>query len=110
MRLKIKKRYLPQSSLGKAIDYTLGQWNGLGVFLENGRVEIGRVENRRGGGRLRESLFPAVFTKVPVPHSQPLLRFLFPLLEPDLQLYRIRLSSPIDKLSLSIGWHDQRAA
>ncbi len=40
MRLKIKKRYLPQSSLGKAIDYTLGQWTGLGVFLENGRVEI----------------------------------------------------------------------
>ncbi len=47
VRLKIKKRYLPQSSLGKAIDYTLGQWNGLGVFLENGRVEIDNnlVEN-----------------------------------------------------------------
>ena len=40
VRLKIKKRYLPQSSLGKAIDYSLGQWTGLGVFLENGRVEI----------------------------------------------------------------------
>jgi len=40
VRLKIKKRYLPQSSLGKAIDYALGQWNGLGVFLEDGRVEI----------------------------------------------------------------------
>ena len=47
VRLKIKKRYLPQSSLGKAIDYTLGQWTGLGVFLENGRVEIDNnlVEN-----------------------------------------------------------------
>jgi len=47
VRLKIKKRTLPQSSLGKAIDYTLGQWNGLGVFLENGRVEIDNnlVEN-----------------------------------------------------------------
>jgi len=47
VRLKIKKRYLPQSSLGKAIDYTLGQWSGLGVFLENGRVEIDNnlVEN-----------------------------------------------------------------
>jgi len=46
-RLKNKKRYLPQSSLGKAIDYTLGQWQGLGVFLENGRVEIDNnlVEN-----------------------------------------------------------------
>lgn len=40
VRLKLKKRYLPQCSLGKAIDYTLGQWIGLGVFLENGRVEI----------------------------------------------------------------------
>jgi transposase len=47
VRLKIKKRYLPQSSLGKAIDYALGQWSGLGVFLENGRVEIDNnlVEN-----------------------------------------------------------------
>jgi len=40
MRLKVKKRYLPQSSLGKASDYTLRQWSGLGVFLEDGRVEI----------------------------------------------------------------------
>jgi transposase len=40
VRLKVKKRYLPQSSLGKAIDYALRQWNGLGVFLEDGRVEI----------------------------------------------------------------------
>lgn len=47
VRLKIKKRYLPQSSLGKAISYALGQWTGLGVFLENGRVEIDNnlVEN-----------------------------------------------------------------
>ncbi len=47
VRLKIKKRYLPQSSLGKAIDYALGQWVGLGVFLENGRVELDNnlVEN-----------------------------------------------------------------
>jgi transposase len=47
VRLKIEKRYLPQSSLGKAISYALGQWTGLGVFLENGRVEIDNnlVEN-----------------------------------------------------------------
>jgi len=33
--------------LGKAISYALGQWAGLGVFLENGRVEIDNnlVEN-----------------------------------------------------------------
>jgi len=40
IRLKTTKRYLPQSSLGKAIDYTLSQWTGLSVFLEDGRVEI----------------------------------------------------------------------
>jgi len=47
VRLKAKKRYLPQSSMGKAIDYALGQWSGLGVFLEDGRVEIDNnlVEN-----------------------------------------------------------------
>ena len=47
VRLKTKKRPLPQSSLGKAIDYTLGQWSGLGVFLGNGHVEIDNnlVEN-----------------------------------------------------------------
>ena len=40
LRLKIKKRYLPQSSMGKAIDYALGQWPALGVYLGDGRVEI----------------------------------------------------------------------
>lgn len=40
VRLKTKKRYLPKSSMGKAIDYALGQWPGLSVFLEDGRVEI----------------------------------------------------------------------
>jgi hypothetical protein len=40
MRLKIRKRYLPQSSMGKAIDYALGQWPALCVYLEDGRVEI----------------------------------------------------------------------
>ena len=38
--MKIRKRYLPQSSLGKAIDYALGQWSALCVYLEDGRVEI----------------------------------------------------------------------
>jgi transposase len=40
-------RHLPQSLLGQAIDYTLGQWAGLEVFLRDGRVEIDNnlVEN-----------------------------------------------------------------
>jgi len=51
VRLKTAHRFLPQSLMGKAIDYALGQWPGLLVFLEDGRLEIGRVENRRGGRR-----------------------------------------------------------
>ena len=37
---KLKPRYLPQSLLGKAIQYTLGLWPRLGIYLGNGRVEI----------------------------------------------------------------------
>jgi transposase len=46
-RLKSNGRYLPQSLLGIAIDYALGQWHTLGVYLEDGRVEIDNnlVEN-----------------------------------------------------------------
>jgi len=45
--LKSSGRYLPQSVMGQAIDYVLGQWNTLEVFLEDGRVEIDNnlVEN-----------------------------------------------------------------
>lgn len=41
------RRHLPQSSLGQAVDYALGQWSMLEVFLRDGRVEIDNnlVEN-----------------------------------------------------------------
>lgn len=41
------RRYLPHSLMGRAIAYTLDQWQALGVFLEDGRVEIDNnlVEN-----------------------------------------------------------------
>ena len=47
VRLKSGGRHLPQSVLGQAIDYALGQWSTLEVFLEDGRVEIDNnlVEN-----------------------------------------------------------------
>jgi transposase len=47
LRLKLARRYLPQSAMGRAIDYALGQWPSLLVFLEDGRIEIdnNRVEN-----------------------------------------------------------------
>ena len=39
VRLKASHRHLPQSLLGQAIDYTLGQWPTLEIFLSDGRVE-----------------------------------------------------------------------
>lgn len=46
-RLNDKKRYLPKSPMGAAINYALGQWATLGVYLENDQVEIDNnlVEN-----------------------------------------------------------------
>jgi transposase len=40
-------RILPQSSLGKAISYALGQWESLEVYLKDGTIEIDNnlVEN-----------------------------------------------------------------
>lgn len=45
--LKKSGRYLPRSSMGKAIDYALGNFPLLGVYLGDGRVEIDNnlVEN-----------------------------------------------------------------
>jgi transposase len=47
IRLKSSGRYLPQSLLGVAMDYALGQWQTLDVYLGDGRVEIDNnlVEN-----------------------------------------------------------------
>jgi len=47
VRLKSSGRYLPQSLLGQAMDYTLNQWPTLEVFLKDGRIEIDNnlVEN-----------------------------------------------------------------
>jgi transposase len=47
VRLKSSGRYLPQSLLGSAMDYALGQWSTLDVYVSDGRVEIDNnlVEN-----------------------------------------------------------------
>jgi transposase len=47
LRLKSSGRHLPQSLLGLALDYALGQWKTLQVYLADGRVEIDNnlVEN-----------------------------------------------------------------
>jgi transposase len=47
VRLKTVHRYLPQSLMGKAIDYALRQWPALLIFLDDGRLEMDNnlVEN-----------------------------------------------------------------
>jgi transposase len=44
---KAKRCFLPQSLMGKAIDYALGQWDSLLLYLDNGQVELdnNKVEN-----------------------------------------------------------------
>ena len=46
-RMKLSRRHLPQSAMGKAIDYTLTLWPMLRVYLEDGRIQIDNnpVEN-----------------------------------------------------------------
>lgn len=47
LHFKTRSRFLPKSLLGQAIDYALGQWPALQVYLGQGRVEIDNnlVEN-----------------------------------------------------------------
>jgi|SRR6266478_2651860 len=47
IRLKSSGRYLPQSLLGIAMDYALGQWQTLDVYLEDGRVETRQQPGRK---------------------------------------------------------------
>ena len=55
VRLKAVGRFLPKSLMGDAIDYALGQWSGLQVYLGDGRVEIDNnlVENVTPSSGLR---------------------------------------------------------
>jgi hypothetical protein len=45
--LTLSRRHLPQSPIGKAIDYALGLWPTLTVYLDQGQIEIDNnlVEN-----------------------------------------------------------------
>lgn len=47
LRLKASGRYLPQSLLGQAMQYALGQWTTLEIYLKDGRLELDNnlVEN-----------------------------------------------------------------
>ena len=37
---KLKSQHYPQSGMGQAINYALGQWSGLDAYLLDGRVEL----------------------------------------------------------------------
>ncbi len=37
---KLKARHFPQSLIGQAITYALGQWSGLDLYLRDGRIEL----------------------------------------------------------------------
>jgi len=47
VRLKGRAQFLPKSLMGQAIDYALGQWTTLQVYLSDGRIELDNnlVEN-----------------------------------------------------------------
>ena len=55
------------------------------------------VESRRGAVAVGSgnSGWPAAFAWVPVPQSDPWLRFHVPLIEPDVRISRIRLSDKV---------------
>jgi hypothetical protein len=40
LHLRRTGKHLPQSLLGQAMDYALGQWSTLDVYLANGKIEI----------------------------------------------------------------------
>ena len=40
LRFKASGRHLPKSAFGQALNYALGQWDGLTCYLEDGRVEL----------------------------------------------------------------------
>jgi hypothetical protein len=39
-RWQSTRRFLPQSSIGKAVSYALGQWESLEVYLQDAQIEI----------------------------------------------------------------------
>ena len=51
----------PTHALMSAVDYTLNHWIALCRFLKNPDIDLGRVNDRRGGIRFRKCLLPAAF-------------------------------------------------
>ena len=56
------KLVLPRSPMAGAIGYTLNQWDALNRYVEQGFLNIGRVEGWRGDDRTGELLFAGGFS------------------------------------------------
>jgi len=63
-----RQRALPESSLGKAIAYMLGLWNGLTRFLGDARIPLDNNATERG---LRGMVVAARTTTAPGPSAAP---------------------------------------
>ena len=48
---EVQLQVAPKSAIAKAIAYALNRWQALILYLQEGRLSIGRVEMWRGGGR-----------------------------------------------------------
>ena len=88
----------PQSALGKALAYTTKQWPKLVRYLEHPDVPARRVGDWRGNHTLRGV---AVVRQRRCLNPRRVSRFQSPLVEPDVQISRIRLSRMSLKPSLS---------
>jgi len=74
--LQLERTRVPDgSAIAKAIDYSLNHWEGLGRYLLDGEVPIGRVEMWRGGRRSGLSVSapfvwrcPSTLAIAPSPH------------------------------------------
>lgn len=89
--MKTLSRY---SELAKAFTYALNQWPALTYYADDGWAEASRVEMWRGGFSSGISVKPPLSIGGAL-LSQTWLRFHIPLIEPDLQISRIRLSDRI---------------
>jgi hypothetical protein len=57
-----------KSDLAKAIRYALSRWKALVRYVGDGRLEMSRVDDWRGGGRLRGVAVSGGFRLLPVPY------------------------------------------
>ena len=104
---EIAPKLLPENKLGKAVHYALGQWPKLLVFLDDPIVPPGRVDDWRGK-HMVQGVAVGRLSRCLILHS--VFRFQSPLVEPDKQISRIRLSRMSLRPSLSSRLRDSREA